>query len=442
MSIPPGTRMKLCGFGRYPTINGRLVAAHDRAELSTVLQAERSLIARGNGRSYGDAALNADCVVSMLGLNRFVEFDAATGVLVCEAGILLADILRVMVPRGWFPPVSPGTQYVTVGGMVAADVHGKNAHRDGTFGKYVEWLELMQQDGTIKRCSRSCHPAWLHATIGGMGLTGVMVTVAFRMIAIRTAWIQRELYTAAGLDAAMELLDRHAHRHYTAAWIDCHARGRTLGRAVLFCGEHAEVAALPPGTAALHIPQCQTATVPLTPPWSLLSGPCGRLFNALYYPLNRLKSRQQLVDYRRFFYPLDAISGWHRLYGPRGFCQYQCVFPDATSHRGVQAVLQAQAASAQASPLAVLKRLSAGSGLMSFAMPGYTLAMDYAASESTFTLFRKLDAIVAEHGGRIYLAKDARSDELAASYPVEQFRSFRKAVDMRFNSLLAERLRL
>jgi len=434
----------LSGWGNYPRIEARLLAVRGLAETLAAIGAESALIARGKGRAYGDAALNRHATLSTLPSNRLQAFDRATGRLTCEAGVTLAEILDAFVPRGWFVPVTPGTKYVTVGGMIASDVHGKNHHGAGSFTEHVESFELALADGQVARCSRTENPDLFAATCGGMGLTGVIVSAVFRLIRIETPYIRQETRQAANLAEAMALLDRSASSAYSVAWIDCLSTGAQMGRSVIFCGEHAlphELPSQPPKTAA------RTFTMPVHAPAMMLNRWTVSAFNELYYRRN--PAGTAIIPYSPYFYPLDAILSWNRLYGRAGFVQYQCVLPKAAAAEGMTALLRRIAASGEGSFLAVLKQFRAGNphGMLSFPMEGYTLALDFVVDRKTLALLDELDTITGEHGGRIYLAKDAcsRPELLRRGYPrLDEFLAVRQKFDPgnKFSSLLSQRLGL
>ncbi|HUE19442.1 MAG TPA: FAD-binding oxidoreductase [Stellaceae bacterium] len=439
--------MMLSGWGRYPRAECRVIEPDGAAETLAAISGNDSLIARGNGRSYGDSSLNPEATVSTRRENRFIAFDPATGVLTCEAGAMLSDILATFVPRGWFPPVTPGTKFVTVGGMIAADVHGKNHHKAGAFGDHVEWLDLALADGQVLRCSAAENAELFAATRGGMGLTGIILAVCFRMTPIETASIRQETLRAGDLAETMDLFEQSRDWTYTVAWIDCLAKGGGLGRSLLYRGEHARLAELPAEhrEAPLALKPPRSKRVPLDFPAASLNRWSVGVFNELYY--RRSKPGTVLVDLETFFYPLDAILEWNRIYGRSGLLQYQCVLPKAESAAGLRALLSRIAATGAGSFLSVLKLLGPQAGVLSFPLEGYTLALDFRAGAATLALLAELDAIVAAHGGRIYLAKDARMDAamMRKTYPrLAEFESLRRRVDPqgKFASLQSRRLAL
>ncbi|GAC1339341.1 MAG: FAD-binding oxidoreductase [Acetobacteraceae bacterium] len=436
----------LSGWGRYPVLDCRTAEPPSTAEAARP-HPERLGVARGNGRSYGDSSLAAAGTVLTKHLDRLLAFDPATGQLTCEAGTLLADVVATFVPRGWFPPVTPGTKWVSVGGMIAADVHGKNHHGTGSFCEHVVWLDLALGDGNVLRCSRTEHAELFAATCGGMGLTGIILAAAFTMIPVATARIAQTIERAANLDAALALFEAGRHWTYSVAWVDCLANGADLGRSVVFFGEHATQEQLPAAERAtpLRQPVRGARRVPFDFPAMALNRFSVRAFNTLYY--QRQRPGSALVDIDPYFYPLDALLDWNRIYGKPGFVQYQCVLPFATSREGLRALLAAAAADGSASFLAVLKLMGRPSfGLMSFPMEGYTLTLDFPVTPPTMRLLERFDAIVREGGGRIYLAKDARMGaEMLAGYPgLAEFRAVRQryGLDQRFRSAQSDRLGL
>ena len=443
--------MKISGWGRYPIVDCRTARLHDPRDLQGPLARRGTLIARGRGRSYGDAALNRDLTVSTLGLGRMQAFEADTGLLTCEAGVGLDDILRTFVPRGWFPPVVPGTKFVTVGGMIAADVHGKNHHRDGTFGAHVEALTLATADGGIRVCSRTQDADLFRATLGGMGLTGVILSASFRMQPIEASFVLAETVAARDLDETMSIFEASHDWPYSVAWIDCLARGPKLGRALVLRGAPMRRRALPGSLASRPLRTASEAVLPfpVDAPAFLLNRSSVGLFNGLYYHRGRAHGAARPVHFDPFFFPLDRIDGWNRLYGRRGFVQYQCVLPPAESPAGLAALLSRIAASGQGSFLAVLKRFGpAGEGLMSFPMEGYTLALDFPLRRGTLPLIETLDEITRACGGRVYLAKDAccRPERVREGYPgcaaFDAVRSEAAGAPRKFASELSVRLGL
>lgn len=401
--------MILSGWGRYPVADCAVSAPRDDEDMRALV-ARGPLIARGAGRAYGDSAFNPAQTADMRHFNRMLAFDPATGQITVEAGVILGDLVTAMRPRGWFVPVTPGTKFVTIGGMIAADVHGKNHHRHGSFGNFVDWIDVMQPDGAVVRASRDAHIDLFHWTIGGMGLTGVILRASFRMIAVESGWIRQTLIPAPDLDAVMEGFAAAQDTTYSVAWIDCLASGTNMGRSLLMLGEHARMADLPPKKAGtpFSTPRKINLSVPFDAPGFALNRVTVRAFNAVYYRKGVFGAGQSLVDWDTFFYPLDAIGHWNRIYGRRGFVQFQSVMPLAASRDGLRKLLQEISASGQGSFLSVIKRFGAQDSRISFPMEGYTLALDFPMTPRTLPLLERLDRITIDHGGRFYLAKDSR----------------------------------
>jgi FAD/FMN-containing dehydrogenase len=383
----------------------------------------------GNARSYGDSCLNDDGILlATRGLDRFIAFDPATGVLTCEAGVLFAEILDLVVPQGWFLPVTPGTRFVTVGGAIGNDVHGKNHHRCGSLGHHVLAFELLRTDGSRRRCSPEQNTDWFDATIGGLGLTGVITWATIQLRRIASPWMSTESHRFGNLDTFFALsMSSDRDYEYTVSWIDCAARGNALGRGLFSRGNHAP--ARPDRRPAAST---RRLSVPATPPVSLVNSLSLRIFNQLYYHRQRRPVAHATTHYEPFFYPLDSIAHWNRMYGPRGFLQYQCVVPPENARAAMEILIRSIAASGGGSFLAVLKQFGdrPSRGMLSFPRPGTTLALDFPNhGTTTFALLDRLDAIVSEAGGAVYPAKDARmSGERFRSY-FPRWEAFSKFID-------------
>ena len=437
----------ISGWGRYPVESCEL----ERPERYTELRPTAAgLIARGQGRSYGDAALNNNGRVLLTErVNRLLELDAEQGILRAEAGVTLAEILDVIVPKGWFLPVTPGTKFVSLGGCVAADVHGKNHHHDGSFGDHVLGMEMILADGRRMSCSATENPALFWATAGGMGLTGIIGEVTLKLVPVQNGSMMVRHHAAGNLEQLFKLLEDPAKDdRYTVAWLDSLARGQQLGRGIAMFGHHAATEELPVDFKSSDKAK-SSRSIPFDLPPLLLNPLSVGAFNALYYQHEGGKREPFLCDYDRYFYPLDAIGHWNRLYGKRGFVQYQCVIPEKTAFDGVKALLQKLSGSRRPSFLAVLKRFGAqGRGLLSFPMAGYTMALDLPIrDDGLFVLLDELDKIVLQHGGCVYLAKDARlsADSFRAMYPrYEEWLRIKNVVDPKnvFSSSLSRRLRI
>jgi FAD/FMN-containing dehydrogenase len=423
-------------WGRLAAPAHRVLSPRDPQALLRDLQgAVGPGLARGMGRSYGDVALNPGGTLwDTTGLDHLLHFDAASGRLCCEAGASLGEIQRFALPKGWMLPVTPGTQQVSVGGAIANDVHGKNHHGQGSFGEHVRRLVLLRSDGQPLECGPDRAPAWFAATVGGLGLTGVIVLAELQLRRVPGPWLDTETCPHANLDEFFDLSTHSAPEwEYTVSWIDCLASdsGRGLFMRARCARDQSGKEPVP-----------RARSLPFVPPLSLVNRLSLRPFNLAYRQLKRWPRRRR-SHYAAYLYPLDHIRHWNRLYGPHGFYQYQCVVPVNVQRDAMQALLRTVAASGQGSFLAVLKTFGAcrSPGLLSFPLPGATLALDFPnRGEPTLALFARLDAIVREAGGRLYAAKDARMprDLFEAGYPrLPEFLAFR---DPAIGSALSRRL--
>lgn len=449
--MPRPRSMQLSGWGNIPRQPADVYRPERAVQLrETVADApQTSLIARGLGRSYGDASLNENGGVLLdTRLNRFISFDPATGLLACEAGVSLSDILTTFLPRGFFPPVTPGTQFITIGGAIAADVHGKNHHRDGSIGEFLESFDLLTASGQVLRCSRQQEAEVFFATLGGMGLTGVIIEARLRLRPVESAYINVDYEKTSNLDEALSSFAAADQRYqYSVAWIDCLAQGASLGRSVLIRGNHASAAALP--SALRNDPFSPSPSRPKSVPFNfpnfVLSPFTVGVFNERFY--GRHENGQALIGYDEFFYPLDSVLHWNRIYGKRGFFQYQAVFPHASAAACLRELLEKLSASRRASFLAVLKTMGkASGGMLSFPFPGQTLALDLPnTGPDTVEFLQGLDRVVLNHGGRVYLAKDAclSGDSFRRMYSeLPRFNAVKARIDPhgRFSSSLSRRL--
>jgi FAD/FMN-containing dehydrogenase len=417
-------------WGRYPPAHQRMVALHDRAaELPAF---EGSALPHGNGRSYGDVCLNdGGTLLHTRGLDRFIAFDTERGLLRCEAGVLLSEILNLVVSQGWFLPVLPGTKFVTVGGAIANDVHGKNHHVAGCFSDHVQGFELLRSDGSRRWCSRQESAEWFAATAGGLGLTGVITWAELRLKRVRGPHMNCETHRFHNLGEFFALSSASERDYeYTVAWIDCAARGSKLGRGHFIRANHAPAADGPARSR-------QRLAVPFAPPFSLINGLSLRAFNAAYFHRQQRPVVHALTHYEPYFFPLDAIGDWNRLYGRRGFLQYQCVVPPESGESAVTELLQRIASSGSGSFLAVLKVFGAqrSTGILSFPRPGTTLALDFPhRGTSTLALLDQLDEVVAAAGGAVYPAKDARLPGARFRQYFPAWESMQPYLDPRFSS--------
>ena len=403
-------------WGRYP--GGEQQGAYLASRRHAFPAHEGSVLPYGLGRSYGTSCQNLQgTVLSTKQLNQFIAFDPDTGILHCEAGVTLAEILTVFIPKGWFLPVTPGTKYVTVAGAIANDVHGKNHVQAGSFSCHLHGFYLLRSDGTHFYCSATDNSEWFAATVGGIGLTGIISSALIQLKKINSRFVDSETIKYANLDEFFSLSDASEHTHeYTAAWLDCLAKGEHLGRGHFIRGNHAD-----DGELALA-KQKAKLSMPIVPPVSLVNGLSLRAFNQLYYHRQQQPKKQSKVDYDPFFYPLDGILHWNRMYGKNGFVQYQCVIPKAQAKEAIRAILQRISHAGEGSFLVVLKMMGdkAGKGLLSFPQEGVTLAIDFPfRGQKTLALLSALDTLVLQAAGRLYIAKDARmsADVFRRSYP-------------------------
>jgi FAD/FMN-containing dehydrogenase len=419
-------------WGRYPRVqHTQVLPVRWRSEPPALDELAESVLPFACGRSYGDSCLNAGgALLDVADLRRFIAFDESQALLRCEAGVTLAEVLALVVPRGCFVPVLPGTQWVSVGGAIANDIHGKNHHRAGTFGAHVTCLELLRSSGERILCSPDRNADLFRATIGGLGLTGLILWAEIRLKRVPGAAIAMERIRFSGLDEFLHLSGQDQEYEYTVAWVDCLARGRRLGRGIFMRGDHVSEPLLPKETQGPRV------RVPVDLPSGLVNRVTMALFNAAYYRSQLRAKQRKTVPYGPFFFPLDKVRDWNRVYGRDGFFQYQCVIPDDAG-RTIATLLDQIARSPETPSLAVLKRFGSikSPGLLSFPRPGLTLAVDFAnRGPATLALFEKLDHLVAEVGGAVYPAKDARMSATSFRRFFPAWESFAQHVDPKFSS--------
>ena len=432
-------KTKIHGWGRYPQQDAYLHTPTSFASLELITKQENSVLARGMGRSYGDSA-SALNVLQTTYINHFIEFDKVTGKLTAEAGITLREILEVIVSSGWFLPVTPGTSYVTLGGAIASDVHGKNHHSAGTFGQHVKSLSMLLGTGEVVTASPQHYADLFHATRGGMGLTGIIMCATIQLLPIKSSLISQKTIKADCIEAACEAFESNSDANYSVAWIDCLSKGKSLGRSVIMLGEHAE-------QGGLNIDIRQKVSVPFSAPPALLNSLTMKAFNTAYWHKSKHKV-SQTVGIMPYFYPLDAVGNWNKLYGKKGFVQFQCVVPKKDGVANMRKLLTEISNSGEGSFLAVLKQFgTANENLLSFPMEGYTLALDFKASETAIKTVKKLEDMVVDMGGRLYLTKDAVMQEntFKATYPNwEKFEEVREKYGAvgKFSSAQSKRIGL
>ncbi len=439
--------MEVTGWGRFPKITAEIFEPADSQSLQKFLSSQNKsskCISRGAGRSYGDSSLAAQLLSSRF-LDNFLDLDEDRKTVRCGSGISLGDILKVCIPRGLFLNVLPGTKQVSLGGAIAADVHGKNHHRDGSFCDSVESISLVLASGELVSCSRNENADLFRSTCAGMGLTGVIVDATLTLQKISSTYIKQECLVANNLQESFDLIEANNDSMYSVAWLDCLSQGQELGRSLLYLGEHAEANNR---KTDLKFRSRRGLSVPFSTPAFLLNKTTMTLFNNSYFALKKNSSGQSILDYDNYFFPLDNIRNWNRLYGAKGFLQYQFVMPSNSALEGMAAVLKKVADLGMGSFLTVLKKFGEeNENLLSFPKQGYTLTLDFKQQPSLFPLLEELDQIVLDHSGRIYLAKDARMSETVfkACYPNwEEFVNIKCKYDPngRFASLQSDRLGL
>ena len=432
--------MKVSGWGNYPTSSCEVYEPNSQKELSDFLLNDDvvPLISRGMGRSYGDSSLSEN-IVSTRALQDSTKLDFDTGELHCSSGLLLKDILDLYEPRGWFLPVTPGTKYVTVGGAIAADVHGKNHHVSGSFSDYVVSMKILTvSDGPIE-CSRENNYELFRATCGGMGLTGIILEARLKLIRVESSFINQKTYRCANLAETFELLRVNTDCTYSVAWVDCMSTGEDFGRSIVTFGEHC--------SDGIFTSMSKTRlNIPFNMPHFIMNKYAVKTFNGIYHSSHGPEPKERSVHYDSFFYPLDKVSNWNRLYGSKGFIQYQLLVPFEAGFSAIEEILKIAADSGTGSYLAIMKEFGTGNkNYLSFPRKGVTLSLDFKVTRSLFPLLDHFDTIISSKGGRVYLAKDSRMSETAFKdgYPEwELFRAIRKryGADKIFHSLQSRRI--
>ena len=434
--MKPDFVKNVTNWGNYPVVKKEFKSEENYQKIKKFVLNHNELIARGNGRCYGDAALG-EAIFSTSKLNKFISFDRLNGVIECESGVLLSEILEVTVPQGYFLLVTPGTKFISVGGAIASDVHGKNHHTEGCFVECVLSFKIMDEKGVILNCSREENSDKFWATIGGMGLTGIILSAKIKLKNIESAYIRQESIKAENLNEIFRLFEESEDWTYTVAWIDCLQKGKNIGRSILMRGEHALKVELPFKLAdkPLRLKKKFSPTVPFYFPKFVLNKFTVKAFNFLYFNKQRAKVVKNIIDYETFFYPLDAINDWNRIYGKSGFIQYQMVIPKEKGEEGMRRILETIANSGQGSFLAVLKLFGKNNPLAynSFPFEGYTLALDFKLNRELVQLVNNLDKIVEEFGGRIYLTKDSMSKSSLTNY-------LKNVESSKFTSLQSKRI--
>ncbi len=430
--------MSVSSWGMYPRIKNTLLKFSTNESLQKIISKHHDLIPYGNGRSYGDSALSTD-IIDVKPHDYFIDFNEDSGLLHVQAGVLLSEILESFVPRGWFLKITPGTKLITVGGAIASDVHGKNHHVEGCFSECINEFHIMLADGEVVACSKTATPELFRATCGGQGLTGVILNAKIYLKKINSKYIDQTTIKTNNLKETFDAFEEYRSSPYSVAWIDCLAKGDAIGRCLLMAGNFRN-------DGKLDYINKEKLSFPFNLPSFALNTWSVRGFNWLYYGKAKERVTKQKVDIDTFFYPLDAIQRWNRIYGKNGFTQYQFILPKDRSYEGLREILQKIADSGKGSFLAVLKLYGkANKNYLSFPMEGYSLALDFKIEEGVFELLDKLDTIVLKYKGRIYLAKDARVRKgiFEKGYPqIDIFRQFRKkhGMDKVFQSRQSKRV--
>lgn len=417
--MKPNYIQKVTNWGNFPIVEKEMKSEDSFRKIKEFVLNNNEVIARGNGRCYGDSSLG-EHIFSTKKLNKFISFDRLNGIIECESGVLLSDVLEISVPQGYFLYVTPGTKFVSVGGAIASDVHGKNHHAEGCFSEYVIEFNLMIENGEIITCSREENTDKFWATIGGMGLTGIILTAKFKLKNIESAYIRQESIKAENLDEIFQLFEESESWTYTVAWIDCLQKGDHIGRSILMRGEHAFQHELPQKfkEKPLRLKKKFEPTVPFYFPGFVLNTLTVKIFNFLYYKKQSKKEVKNFTDYETFFYPLDFVNDWNKIYGKSGFIQYQMMIPKETGKEGMRKILETIANSGNGSFLAVLKLYGKENpqAYNSFPFEGYSLALDFKVNSRLKKLIDQLDKIVQQYNGRIYLTKDSMSRSSLTNY--------------------------
>ncbi|WP_294318496.1 FAD-binding oxidoreductase [uncultured Chryseobacterium sp.] len=417
--MKPNFTQKVTNWGNYPVVEKEVRSYDSFRKIKEFVLNNNEVIARGNGRCYGDSSLG-EHIFSTKKLNKFISFDRLNGIIECESGVLLSDVLEVAVPQGYFLYVTPGTKFVSVGGAIASDVHGKNHHAEGCFSEYVIEFKLMIENGDVITCSREENTDKFWATIGGMGLTGIILTAKFKLKNIESAYIRQESIKAENLDEIFRLFEESENWTYTVAWIDCLQKGSNIGRSILMRGEHAFQHELPQNIKdkPLRLKKKFEPTVPFYFPGFVLNALTVKIFNFLYYKKQTKKEVKSFIDYETFFYPLDFVHDWNKIYGKSGFIQYQMMIPKESGKEGMKKILETIANSGNGSFLAVLKLYGKENpqAYNSFPFEGYSLALDFKVNSKLKKLIEQLDDIVEQYNGKIYLTKDSMSRSSLTNY--------------------------
>ena len=436
--------MKVHNWNKYPVADANFKSFDNASNLPF----DSKYIVRGNGRCYGDSSLNNN-ILSSLRFNKALAFDVESGIFTCQSGMTLDQILQIVVSKGWFIPVTPGTKFITIGGAIASDVHGKNHHFEGSFKNHLVSFNLLTANGEISTCSATENPILFETTCGGMGLTGVILEVSFQLKKIESAYITQKSIKVRNLDEMIDLFNENQHVTYSVSWIDCLTGGKSKGRGLLNLGEHAKLSEISDKQrlTALAPHPTKASTFPIDLPSFSINKLTVKAFNTLYYHKQTSKIKEFVSHYDPFFYPLDAILEWNKVYGKKGFLQYQFVLPLETSAQGLNIILDKIREYGQSSPLIVLKLFGKQEDFISFPMEGYTLALDFPIRKGLFEFLNEVDRIILDLGGRLYLTKDARMspETFMKGYPnaqefIDRIKEYNP--DFKFESWQSKRLNI
>jgi len=430
--------MILSGWGRYPKISCSVFRPKNINELKKLIK--NKCIARGNGRSYGDSSLQPEGTIEMKNFNRIFFFNKKIGIVKIEAGILLDDLLKIIIPQGWFIPVSPGTKFVTLGGMVASNVHGKNHHNVGGILNFLENLTLLNENKKVITCSKYKNKNLFYATCGGMGLTGFILDVTLRLHKITNSYIDQKIICTKNLNDTLKELKKNTKATYSVAWIDCTGNKNNFGRSVIFNGEHNK-----DYSKKLFYKKNKIINVPFFLSNFFLNYITIYIFNFLYYYLNFFKKKISTISYDDYFYPLDKIKNWNELYGKDGFVQCQFSIPEINSYKAIPKILKLIQSKSSVSFLTTLKYMGEDNATLAFAGKGFAVAFDFKNTDCNLKLLNKIDKIIVHYNGRIYLTKDSRMEKKTFYKTYKNIKIFKKTVrnfknKHTFSSLQSERI--
>jgi len=430
----------ISGWGNNPKVFCNIKYPKNLNSLKKIIN--KKCIARGNGRSYGDSSLQPDLTIEMKNFNKILFLNNVKGLVKVQSGLLLNDLLKVIIPKGWFVPVSPGTKFVTIGGMVASNVHGKNHHKAGGFINYVDSITLINENKKIITCSKKINSNLFKSTFGGMGLTGIIIDITFRLKKIKNSYIDQKIFCTKDLKDTLKNLKETFKSTYSVGWIDCSKKNKNFGRSIIFAGEHN----IDENKKLIYIKD-KSITLPKLNYNYLLNSYSIKIFNFFYYNYNFLKKKKNIVNYNSYFYPLDSINNWNILYGKKGFFQYQFSIPEKFSFRGIKEILNLVQKNTTVSFLTTIKYMSKDSSILAFSDKGFTLALDFKYNLSNLNLAEKIDKLVIKYKGRIYLTKDSRINKNNLYKIYKSIKIFKKKIRTEknksfFSSLQSERLGL